>query len=310
MTIRKAILVAVLTAIPAQPLVAKSWERAILEVSDLAERYRNYAHSRGTTYAGTLYNSYHIRRHECAILGRMLGKIEEVRHLEEMDLPDLSQEPDPHLALITSMSLSNWAAKARSAISMTEAERIYFWNLNCSGAEGIPRSAAIGDSPAPTFEVDETHLIVRGPVERGFADALIAALAANPGVTDVALGSGGGNVGEAVRAGRAIRERRLRTQLTDQCYSACPLVFLGGSDRYLWAGSDRLGFHQLSSQGVALPAEHEAYTIIRAYVSEMGADGEWVTAAMLAASPNEMNYVPTEGLCDVGVATFVQYVCP
>ncbi|WP_171172962.1 hypothetical protein [Ruegeria sp. HKCCD8929] len=307
---RSLLVFGMLATFAATTLLAKTWEEAISEVSVLADKYRNYAHSRGTTYAGTLYNSYHIRRHECAILGRMLGKIDEIRHLEEMELPDLAKEPDPHLALITSISLSNWAAVARSILASTEEERSYFWNINCSGAEGISRSAAVGGRPPPTFEFDGTHLVVRGPVEHGYADALIAALVANPEVTDIALGSGGGNVGEAVRAGRAIRERGLRTQLIDNCYSACPLVFLGGAERYLWAGSDRLGFHQISASDVALPAGHEGYKLVSKYASEMGADGQWVVEAMLAAQPNEMYYVPTEDLCDVGVATFVQYVCP
>jgi hypothetical protein len=289
---------------------AKTWDDAIRDVSTLAEQYRSFAYARDTTWAGTLYNSYHIRRHECAILGRLLGKAEEVRHLEEMDLPEITDDLDPHLALITSMSLSNWTGAARSQLAASEEERIYFWNLNCSGSEGIPKSAAIGERPLTSFEFSAPLLFVRGPVERGYADALIQAIDDSRGAEIVVLGSGGGNVGEALRAGRVIRERGLTTQLSDNCYSACPFVFLGGTKRILWAGSNRLGFHQISVSGVAVPQDHEAYRIISEYAWAMGADGEWVVQAMLAALPSGMNYVATEGLCDVGVATFVQYVCP
>lgn len=54
-----------------------------------AEKYRTDAKEHGVTWAGTMYNEWRSRRHSCAILGRMLGHAEAIRHLEELDYPPL-----------------------------------------------------------------------------------------------------------------------------------------------------------------------------------------------------------------------------
>ena len=306
---RGTIIIGILLLCLAEASVAKSWEQSIRDVSLLAEKYRSFAHDRGTTYAGTLYNTHHVRRHECAVLGRLLGKLEEVRHLEEMDLPAITEDLDPHTALVTSMSLFNWVGAARSGLAASEEERIYFWNVNCVGKEGIPEAHLAANAPVTRFEQRGSLLIVRGPVEKGFSEALDGALDIQTGVNTVVLGSGGGNVMEALKAGRIIRARGLGTSLGDNCYSACPLVFLGGVDRTLFAGSNRLGFHQVSIRGVPIPREHEVYQIIHTYAAEMGADGAWLVNTMLATPPNKMHYAEPDSLCGLGIATFIQYWC-
>ena len=226
---RTTFVIGVLLVLLAEASVARSWEQSIREVSLLAEKYRTFAHDRGTNYAGTLYNSHHIRRHECAVLGRLLGKVGEIRHLEEMELPAITEDLDPHTALVTSMSLSNWVGAARSALAASEEERIYFWNVNCVGKEGIPEARLAANPPTTMFEIHGSLLVVRGPVEKGFASALEGALYNQIGVNTVVLGSGGGNLMEALKAGRIIRAHGLGTSLGDNCYSACPLVFWGAS---------------------------------------------------------------------------------
>ena len=59
----------------------------------------------------------------------------------------------------------------------------------------------------------------------------------NPEVKIVGLGSPGGAVVEAIRAGYLIRARGLETTQIADCFSACPIVFLGGSRRTVNPGA-------------------------------------------------------------------------
>lgn len=66
----------------------------------------------GTTWARTMYAGWHVTRHTCAILGRMLAMPGLIRHLEEMAdllLPEvLSYDFYSHEVLVHAISLENW----------------------------------------------------------------------------------------------------------------------------------------------------------------------------------------------------------
>lgn len=300
----------ILSVVFANEASAVDWQKAIVATERKAKNLERYAHSKGTTHAGTANNTVDLRRHECAILGRMIGKEKVIQHLEKMQILDPRTNPDPHDALVMSISLSHWVRAAESALKETHERRVYFWNVNCVGWDQIAKSEWVGGNSAGiTFVKDGNKLLVRGPVEGNFYESLKKALDTNRGITTITLGSGGGNVVNAIKAGIMIRQRGLETELYDNCFSACPLVFMGGVRRTLWAMEASLGFHQASIEGKAVPRDADIYRLIEAYVREMKVDAEFVMRAMMSAGPGAMFIPDVEKLCAPRVATFIQRIC-
>jgi hypothetical protein len=304
--------VMLLTCFVAGTARADSWDEAIATVEQSASEYFEYAvEVGGTSHAGTMYNGYKSLEHQCAILGRMLRHQDSIRHLEEFEYPPMDTRSDPHDLLVFSISLENWVAAARWAKSATEDQRINRWNLDCVGEFGIASTLFMEAArPEAEFVADGTQLHVYGDIDTGFAERFEQALNANPSVSEVTLGSGGGSVRDALIAGLLIRSRGLDTTIYGNCYSACPLVFLGGNDRVVWAAPHRLGFHQIyTGAGVPIPLDDQLYGLVAQYVAEMGGDPSRVLAWMFSAGPSEMFEPEPEDLCAANVATFVQRTC-
>jgi hypothetical protein len=290
----------------------QNWQSAIETVEDSAKRYRDYAVAvGGTGAAGTMYNGYMYDQHRCAILGRILGLKEFVRHIEEFEYPPLSSESDPHDLLVFSISLDNWVAAAQWAINASESERKNVWNLDCVGQMGILASLwQESDTPNADFKQEGTILHVYGDIDVGFYNRFVEALDMASGVTEVTLGSGGGSVRDALLAGYEIRIRGLNTTLYGNCFSACPLLFVGGVERVLWANPHRLGFHQIYyGDGTPLPFDDEIYRLVMLYLEQMNVESSTVISWMLSAGPREMFEPEVADLCLPRVATFVQRIC-
>jgi hypothetical protein len=291
---------------------ADSWDEAITAVEKSAAEYFTYAvEVGGTSWAGTMYNGYKSQEHECAILGRMLDHVEAIKHLEEFDYPPMDARSDPHDLLVFSISLENWVAAARWAKDATLDQRINRWNLDCVGQFGIASTLFMESAkPEAEFEVKGAQLHVYGDIDVGFADRFEQVLNANTSISEVTLGSGGGSVRDALIAGLLIRNRGLDTTIYGNCYSACPLVFLGGDHRVLWAAPHRLGFHQIyTGEGVPTPLDDQIYKLVAQYIARMGGDPSAVLAWMYSAGPSEMFEPEPEDLCAANVATFVQRIC-
>ena len=305
-------LVMLLACLLSGPARADNWEKAIATVERSAAKYFEYAvEVGGTSFAGTMYNGYKTQEHQCAILGRMLDHAEAIRHLEEFDYPPMDASSDPHDLLVFSISLENWVAAARWAKSATVDQRINRWNLDCVGQFGIASTLFMkSDKPEAEFQVDGKQLHVYGDIDAGFADRFEQALNANTAISEVTLGSGGGSVRDALLAGLLIRSRGLDTTIYGNCYLACPLVFLGGNHRVVWAAPYRLGFHQIyTGAGVPIPFDDELYGLVAHYIAKMGGDPTMVLAWMYSAGPSEMFEPEPEDLCAATVATFVQRIC-
>jgi hypothetical protein len=294
------------------PARADSWSGAIATVERSASKYFEYAvEVGGTSYAGSMYNGYKGLEHECAILGRMLDHAQAIRHLEEFEYPPMDDRSDPHDLLIFSISLENWVAAARWAKNATVDQRINRWNLDCIGQFGITSNLFMKSArPEAEFVADGMQLHVYGDIDAGFAKRFEQALNANMSISEVTLGSGGGSVRDALLAGILIRNRGLDTTIYGNCYSACPLVFLGGKRRVVWAAPHRLGFHQIyTGEGVPIPFDDPIYALVARYVAEMGGNPSTLLAWMFSAGPNEMFEPEPDDLCAANVATFVQRIC-
>jgi hypothetical protein len=124
-------------------------------------------------------------------------------------------------------------------------------------------TALAAETPSPTQETipfeggrfvvaraaDATCVIaLQGTITRAASFAFETATAradklgcANPWLL---LESPGGTLDDGIELGKAVRLKRLRTLTRETCASACALIFLGGTERWLVGTRARIGFHQ------------------------------------------------------------------
>jgi hypothetical protein len=199
---------------------------------------------------------------------------------------------------------------AQDLTSAIDDERKTVWNLQCVGNLGIQISAfERPEATAALFDVNGQDFSILGAIEGGFFEEFQKELEKNPQVTRVVLGSGGGSVLDAIRAGLLIRAKGLETTLSASCYSACSLIFLGGVERQIWSPYPSLGFHQVSIEGKAVDVDSEVYQLIHRYSVDMNVDPNFVLLAMMKATPREMFEPELAALCEANVATWVQRLC-
>ena len=90
-------------------------------------------------------------------------------------------------------------------------------------------------------------ILFAGPISDGDTERFTNFLDKNKetSFSFVALHSPGGTVSEALSLGREIRDRKLKTVLSSNafCFSACPYVMAGGSER-IFSSHSLLGVHQ------------------------------------------------------------------
>jgi hypothetical protein len=305
------VLAAFLLVFTASSASAGQWEDSIARVKEMQRSIDNKARALGAGPAGSAYNGLDFEKHRCSILGRMLGRTGVVAHLE-VEYPWQTENNGDTLRLM-SASLDSWVAVATELKDFDRPRRIVLWNLECAGKLGIAASEAIAEANSQAFYdvVDDGQALrVLGDVNEGFAQRLRDALDANPRAKIISLGSMGGYVTEAIQAGLEIRRRGLDTQLHAACYSACPLVYLGGVNRTMWIGLTDLGFHKAFGPDGAVPQDSALYKLISEYVSTMGADAATVLRLMWSAEPDQMTIATTDTICDARIATWIQRLCP
>ena len=113
----------------------------------------------------------------------------------------------------------------------------------------------IAENGSATFRVlPEYEIDVSGGIGPGFAQQLEKELDGLPTVRRVRVNlDAGGLMEEAKRARALIGSRRLSTEVTEVCVSACTIVFLGGRERVLRSGG-LLGFHPPRVPGGGAPS--------------------------------------------------------
>ena len=114
----------------------------------------------------------------------------------------------------------------------------------------------------------------------------------------VRLKSIGGSILPAMAIGREVRQRGYATEVREFCSSACSLIWMAGSKRYLPPGS-RVGFHQpidknraVSINGVALEAS---------YLARLGLS-DAVVGYAIGAPPSELRWLTVEDAQRIGLA--------
>lgn len=286
--------------------------REIGEAERLAVAFRDSADKVDNEFwIGTMFNDVDLPEHTCYSLGMLLGLEANVRHLRFDRNQRSARNPDEANELrIKAQSLDNFVSAANASLKESEKKRSIAWNLDCAEKYGVVHR----QNDNPTFyEVinNGRGIKILGSIEAGFTEKLKAMLTQAPNAKFVALGSGGGSVAEAIASGRLIRSRGLATTIWNNCYSACPLVFLGGVERYVYSPYPSFGFHQISTSAGAIPKTSPVYGRVAHYIREMGANDQFIIAAMLRATPAEMNMVNGADvrLCQERVATWIQRVC-
>lgn len=97
---------------------------------------------------------------------------------------------------------------------------------------------------------DGQEIELRGGVSAGLSDALQSALERNPRVRLVRTElRAGGLVVEAAQVAALIRSRNLDTKVSDECHSACAIIFLAGRNRVVSSHAS-MGFHRFWIPGV------------------------------------------------------------
>jgi len=131
-------------------------------------------------------------------------------------------------------------------------------------------------------------IAVRGRIEFGLVREFGDLLLAHPGIRRVYLDSTGGRAAEAKRVGALIAGRGINTYATGQCYSACILILMAGSERFLVQGA-LIGLHQPRFIG-RLPWPFDDASLLREVREDwvsLGIDPGLVDRA-LAVPPNRI----------------------
>jgi len=116
-------------------------------------------------------------------------------------------------------------------------------------------------SHGPLWHVtsDQRLLHVTGEFTAGIAEAVEQSLAATRSVRIVVFESPGGDIEEAMKIGRYIKQSGLETGVATECSSACTYSFIAGRERILLPGA-QLGFHACQKVVWYSPCENQKYS--------------------------------------------------
>jgi hypothetical protein len=266
-----------------------------------------------TGQLGTIHNDWGLIEARCASLAYFLDKREIYKRLIVISAPQIINGRNAKTLFDLALyirSLENRAYAVKSVVNLSQSERVEMWNLDCVGKLNIGNSHTVRSlSSIALFSVKGDSLFILGNIERGFFERFRKVLKENPNIKNIYVGSGGGSVRDAMMSGLLIRKLELTTTLYTDCYSSCPLLFMGGSKRLVWSPYPRFGFHQVSSDGQEISREHIAYKVIGQYAYKMGVNGQQIVALMYQATPLQMKYQDVSQLCATGITTWVQRMC-
>ncbi len=155
-------------------------------------------------------------------------------------------------------------------------------------------------SQGPLWHVstDQGLLRVTGEFTPGIAEAVEKSLAATRSVRIVVFDSPGGDVEEAMRIGRDIKQIGLATGVSKECSSACTYSFVAGRQRILLPGG-KLGFHACQKVVWYFPCENQKYS---GYLAASGIDETFIRRA-LSVDPRDIWYPRPEELLAAHVVT-------
>lgn len=283
----------------------------IQRYEELAHRYEEAARRiDGENGPQKDYPILDVREHQCGILGELLDFSKDV--VESWTHPDPGLTAgDPRELRLFAISLRNYVKVARQVISEDDFAWRYKWNLNCYGRYNSHRLADIEEGKDYTIKLSEDGKTISfvGDISPGTYNSIAARLYRHKTIERVELSSFGGRLSEAFDLGRLFRKLRLTTVVTDNCNSACVLLFLGGVKRIVRAPYYELGFHRVSQRGEPVTDDDIAYREIKVYADEMIGEGDKIVELAKSGTGWEFHRPMRKTLCELRIATEVEGVC-
>lgn len=145
------------------------------------------------------------------------------------------------------------------------------------------------------------ELSFSGGIKYGVAEELARNLTAAPEVRVLHLHSPGGRLRDASKLARLVRQQGLETYVSNECLSACTLVFAAGKRRWL-SDAARLGFHGVALPGMAEEERRAGNEEWAAIYRSLGADATFIDKA-LAVPSGDMWYPTASELLAVKFVT-------
>lgn len=216
-----------------------------------------------------------------------------------------------------------WRSAARRAEEQFKLQQSAFWARAAQvmavigvlqfGASftntGLPQFAELSrivfqndpDIPDATLRIsdDARILVLSGGIKYGLASQVETLLKAAPSITGLLLSSPGGRVAEAEKVFDLVRNRGLDTFVSDECASACTLVFVAGRNRLVGLRG-LLGFHGSYFPGMTAAELQAANAEWAQLYQSAGLTPEFLDRA-LQIPPEEMWYPTQAELRQAGV---------
>ena len=195
---------------------------------------------------------------------------------------------------------TNLSELGQIVVLVTAVPLIFFCSVAQVPAVPVALSQGARMFRGPLWHVksDRRALIVTGEFTKGVAEAVEQALVANRSVRIVVFESPGGDVDEAMRIGRYIKQDGLETGVATECSSACTYSFIAGSERILLPGA-QLGFHACQKVVWYSICENQKYSN---YLLASGIDESFIRRA-LSVDPLDVWYPRPEELLAAHVIT-------
>jgi hypothetical protein len=157
---------------------------------------------------------------------------------------------DRHAAQVGTILGARFVQSLTTLLTIVLAVRFMTFAGEAAGGAKIAwRMGRVGYSIAVTHH--GRVLEIKGSFLLGLADEAQRVLAASPHVRRVRLNSGGGSLSEARKLRELILARRLDTDSTIECSSACASAYIAGRHRLLHRAA-RMGFHLPRNPGFGL----------------------------------------------------------
>lgn len=134
----------------------------------------------------------------------------------------------------------------------------------------------------------DTVIEMTGPIQNEDYDRLVVITKSIvPAHTLLKLNSTGGRIDPSIRIGYLVRTRKWATTVDGTCQSACALIWLAGTERYLPQGA-AVGFHQPYNDDGSIAVLGVAR--MGAYLNAMGYNDITVSFAV-SAGPKSMRWI-------------------
>lgn len=295
----------------ARSFTLEVFKRKLSDYSELSNQYlKSAAEVVSPLHDAGKYRYVDIKEHRCAALAELLG-IDDI-YLKDTVQPDPGLDSRDALALtLYGMSLRNYVEVASASIKHSNFTQRYKWNLNCSGLYGSSKWFENKDNDP--FEVtvaeDGDSIMLVGDILPGMYERVEVLIRTHPSVKSVQIASRGGALSEAMKLGRLIRSRGLRTIVADNCVSSCTLVMIAGAQRVIAPPFYTLGFHRITQFDKIVPDDHPDYDAVLKYAEDMIGSGDEFVAAWKSGAGTEFYRPSLRRLCEMKVATTIQGVC-